>query len=434
MPGEAEVFLVSGFLLFLGIASCLSCCFCCCAPAICALFSFKTVSNTSHDYSVIPQANAYSSTNESNNIPVVEAYIVPPLAAVNPKPSSTASSMLDETIAHPVSTGGFQDLWAAILFLIQLFIMLSFSIQALFDMPKVDEEFGKASQDAPSITIVISFVLVVTSFVLLITTSILYFIVQHAEAVISIMLLFNVFILAGSAVLSLLAVQLFGCILFTALAAVNYCYYLAVQDRLPFASAVLSTACAGLKTKLKGLYFVSISIVGLQVVWTCLWGYAAYALAQNYQIASEYTKDDDEVNTQVDVQYVFYGVLYLLSYYWTNEVLRVILSLTTSGTVACWYFQPLHPAPIKSSLFRAITYSLGSACFGALIVAILEVLRILIRICRQKAVQRDRDRRSGRNSRSDSESDLAVCLYLCFLTVLETIVGMLENTLRYINK
>ncbi|RYG62389.1 CTL/SLC44 family protein, partial [archaeon] len=101
--------------------------------------------------------------------------------------------------------------------------------------------------------------------------------------------------------------------------------------------------------------------------------------------------------------------------------MQYIVSLTVGGTVACWYFLPLHPAPLKSSLFRACTYSFGSVCYGALLVAILHTLRYVISLLKRKERRRERD----------GDGNL---LFFCFLYLLDMLVGALEGLVMYINK
>ncbi|CAG8481696.1 17037_t:CDS:2 [Dentiscutata heterogama] len=71
-------------------------------------------------------------------------------------------------------------------------------------------------------------------------------------------------------------------------------------------------------------------------------------------------------------------------YYWVSQVIQTFIHVTTSGVFASYYFlegtpQSVPPSPTLNSAKRAATTSFGSICFGSLLVAILQVIRELLR-------------------------------------------------------
>lgn len=78
-------------------------------------------------------------------------------------------------------------------------------------------------------------------------------------------------------------------------------------------------------------------------------------------------------------------MLYLVfSYYWTSQVIKTIIHVTDSGVFATFYFlegtpNGTGPTPTLSSLKRACTTSIGSVCYGSLIIAILNTTRFILR-------------------------------------------------------
>lgn len=97
--------------------------------------------------------------------------------------------------------------------------------------------------------------------------------------------------------------------------------------------------------------------------------------------------------------------------FWSEEVMRNVARVTTSGVFACRYFlgfnSPQAPNPTAESFKRATTYSFGSICFGSLLVAIVTFLRFLL------------------NSSNDRDT-LAGAIVDCFLS-------MLESLMKYFN-
>lgn len=67
----------------------------------------------------------------------------------------------------------------------------------------------------------------------------------------------------------------------------------------------------------------------------------------------------------------------LLSFYWTMEVIRNIVHVTTAGTVATYYFQRLSMPPNVTgrAFWRSVTTSFGSICLGSFFVAFIQALR-----------------------------------------------------------
>jgi len=102
----------------------------------------------------------------------------------------------------------------------------------------------------------------------------------------------------------------------------------------------------------------------------------------------------------------------LLSFYWTVQVVKNVVHVTTAGMVASWYFfagspQGMPSNPTMGALKRATTTSFGSIAFGSLLVAIIQVIRQLL-------------------NRAAQDSRLA-----CFV---QCILGWIESLFRIFNQ
>ncbi|CAG8570453.1 16629_t:CDS:10 [Racocetra persica] len=83
-------------------------------------------------------------------------------------------------------------------------------------------------------------------------------------------------------------------------------------------------------------------------------------------------------------QFIAIVVFLLFTYYWVSQVIQTFIHVTTSGVFASYYFlegtpQGVPSSPTLKSAKRAATTSFGSICFGSLLVAILQVIRELLR-------------------------------------------------------
>jgi hypothetical protein len=108
------------------------------------------------------------------------------------------------------------------------------------------------------------------------------------------------------------------------------------------------------------------------------------------------------------------GTLYysIFSLIWSSEVIRNVGVVTVSGVFATRYFLGKNntqvTSPTAESFKRASTYSFGSVCFGSLIVAVIEFVKLLV-------------------DTSDERNSIGGAILSCLL-------GIIEDLVRYFNK
>jgi hypothetical protein len=208
------------------------------------------------------------------------------------------------------------------------------------------------------------------------------------------------------------------------------CYAKSVWHRIPFAASNLATAVTAVKANL-GLFVVAYAVVFLTIGWTLLW---FLALGHAY-IRGYFTECDDadevpegqEPECHISTGGYFFLFFFLLSLYWTSQVLKNILHSTVAGVVGTWWFVPpvnvddnhtlscCSQRAIGDSLWRSTTYSFGSLCLGSLVVALIQVLQFIIRLKR------------GQEEERRHQTSLVWCLIEC-------LVNQLERLLKFINK
>jgi len=176
--------------------------------------------------------------------------------------------------------------------------------------------------------------------------------------------------------------------------AINVCYTCMVWSTIPFAAANLNTACTAIKANL-GLAVVAYIFLATALVWTVSWSMATNLAVTNYGE----------------------GMLaaYMLSYFWTHQVITNTVHVTSAGVVGTWWFTPLQASSccspaIMSSFKRSTTYSFGSICMGSLLVAIVQTLRQM-----------------NHQARGQEDCQILVCLIDCIL-------GCIEDLLEFLNK
>mmetsp|Transcript_3074 Transcript_3074/g.4659 ORF Transcript_3074/g.4659 Transcript_3074/m.4659 type:complete len:528 (+) Transcript_3074:73-1656(+) len=209
---------------------------------------------------------------------------------------------------------------------------------------------------------------------------------------------------------------------------IGLCYAVGVWRRIPFASANVTTAMAALKEN-KGLFALNFFVVFTATGWLLLWGFAIAQVTMQekkwiYECHID-TGDDtfsQEDNCQVSTRGKIILFAFLLSLYWTSQVIKNCFHTTVAGVIGTWWFTPEADRPkgfcnttIYNSWLRSTIYSFGSICLGSLLVAVLQVLQVIVSLARS----------DDRNS--NGANSILWCLLQC-------LVDILERVMEYINQ
>eukprot|EP00026_Physarum_polycephalum_P006629 Phypoly_transcript_06679.p1 GENE.Phypoly_transcript_06679~~Phypoly_transcript_06679.p1 ORF type:complete len:540 (+),score=92.81 Phypoly_transcript_06679:76-1695(+) len=177
-------------------------------------------------------------------------------------------------------------------------------------------------------------------------------------------------------------------VIFLIFAAINFLFFYFWRQRIPFATAVLTTVARILDAYPAPTYYAYASLL-VQICFILLW-FPAFVVVQRYAGGSA----------------AVLSIFLIFSFYWTSQVIKNVVHVTASGLVATWYFlsgvgMPRNPTNLAFK--RATTTSFGSICLGSLLVAILKTLRQLLQ------------------SRSGSNNWLA-CIAACILAIIDQLI------------
>ena len=223
---------------------------------------------------------------------------------------------------------------------------------------------------------------------------------------IKIALAFNLIVTAGVCAFAVVAGAI-GVAIMAGIGLLLTIYYTyIVWRRIPFAASTLVTALTAVKCNM-GLAFFAYNNIMITFLWAMWW---TTAFVATFYVLGDCNADgycENEINS-------FLVFLFLLSFYWTTQVIKNIVHVTVAGTVGTWWFVPgearscCSPA-VRNSYWRSVTTSFGSICFGSLLVAIIQATREII------------------YSMRNEDNSLLVCLLDCIL-------GLLEQLAEYFNK
>jgi hypothetical protein len=111
--------------------------------------------------------------------------------------------------------------------------------------------------------------------------------------------------------------------------------------------------------------------VAVQAIWLIFWSMATFSSLWDLH------HNKDVTNGTLTTVYFFF----LVSFYWTSQVISNVVHVTTAGVLSSWYF--LAPSyipqrPTITSLKRATWTSFGSICLGSLVIAFVKAARALV--------------------------------------------------------
>ncbi|CAD6889275.1 unnamed protein product [Tilletia controversa] len=202
-----------------------------------------------------------------------------------------------------------------------------------------------------------------------------------------------------------------GAVIFTIFAVLSIVFYFFARKRIPLARILLKTILKA-ANQYPSTYVVALLGSLFQAMFSVWWTWTLVATYQRFDPKGESQSNSSRSNSTITGLVVF---LFFVFYY-VSEVLKNITLVVTAGIFGVWYYGAPTKHVALSSFKRATTYSLGSICFGSLIVSLLELLRAFFRTL--SATQA---------AEGDMISSILACVASCC-------IGCIEGMVRWLNK
>uniref|UniRef100_A0A7S1Z813 Choline transporter-like protein n=1 Tax=Ditylum brightwellii TaxID=49249 RepID=A0A7S1Z813_9STRA len=246
---------------------------------------------------------------------------------------------------------------------------------------------------------------------------------QHAQVLLQGSLIFSIVFNVLLFFTTLASSDPDGSYVFLFLALIAAWYAKVVWSRVPYAASTLKCAVRAVRGNF-GLALLALGTVPVTVFYSVFWIVSVYGASTWECMYSTYpadsslgTDDTNEQNEQTGLSGLgaFIMFLFILSYYWTMQVIANSNRTTIAGVIGTWCFNPINASSfcstaVRDSFVRSNTYSLGSIAFGSLIVAMIQFIKSSVKSMR------------GRNRGS--------CLYCC----LECLLIYIERIAQYFHK
>jgi len=318
----------------------------------------------------------------------------------------------------------------AVLFVSQLVVVITFSIMGLASVDSllpsdISNHDNGSNDNVVDLSGVIFFTISLIGSVIGISmTTMLLLLGPLAQMMIQISLVVTPITTLLAAVSCLVFGQTALGVVLLVMCLIGVWYAVIVWHRIPFATANVKTAMAALKES-KGLFLLSFVPVVLTVTWILVWAISVAQVTiheQNWFYDCEEMDHEDMTDCPMSIRGKTIACVFLLSFYWTLQVIKNCFHTTIAGVVGTWWFKPQSERPkgfcntsIYDSWVRSTIYSFGSICLGSFLVALLQVLQVIVNTLRNN---------NGSRNRADS-------ILWCMLQFL---VDTLEKVMEYFNK
>jgi hypothetical protein len=262
-----------------------------------------------------------------------------------------------------------------------------------------DQETG----DAKGLSLLVGLTVVGAFFLSILSLTLM---IRYAEGLIKMSLFFNICIGLVTSITGFVSGSTEAGVMGLIIFALAVCYTWAIWSRIPFAAANLVTASTAIQANM-GVTVFAFGAIVLNGLWMVFWSVSAYSTL--FVLGG--CDIDGTCTNEIPAVYSF---LFLLSLYWTAQVIKNVVHVTVAGTVGTWWWAPLEAnsccsSAVTDSHKRAISYSFGSICLGSLLVAIIQTLKSLAESARQ------------------NDDGILRCIADCILGCLETIMEIFNE-------
>ncbi|CAO3670523.1 unnamed protein product [Umbelopsis ramanniana] len=321
-------------------------------------------------------------------------------------PPQQVAPMTSEAEGKVQPSSGFQDVWATIAWLCNMGAFIGLSVVGLRAYGRSSSSYGGVPSQTPSSGITFdttAFFIFGLAIVIGFGLSLFYFLLANKfpRPLIKVTFIMSIIFYFGVTFYYFAVGYYSAAIVFLIFSCLYAFMWFAWKSRIPFATVMLETITS-ITSKYPSTIFVGIITLIVQTAYSIWFSLVVIGVYEAYYSSS----GGNSALTGIMVFLVF-------SFYWTSQVISYVCHVTISGIFASVYFLgDSTKSPAWGSAKRALTTSFGSICFGALLMAFMNMIRAMIAIAR-------------------SESDNICCtMILCFV---QCIVNCIQGAMEWFN-
>ncbi|CAD8110212.1 unnamed protein product [Paramecium sonneborni] len=192
-----------------------------------------------------------------------------------------------------------------------------------------------------------------------------------------------------------------------------------IFNKIRLAIAVIKTAAMCVKDHFLLIFVPQVTAIVLAGLWFW-WIYtASYVYAVGEIKGTGNSPFAEVTHTELQIQYLWY---FIFGGLWINAFIQAVNNFVIASTCCFWYFAQQGAGgderAISQSLYRVFRYHAGSLAFGSLILAIVQLIRIMLEYVRYQT-----EKVAG------SENKAVKCLLKC----LSCCMACFERFIRFLN-
>lgn len=153
-------------------------------------------------------------------------------------------------------------------------------------------------------------------------------------------------------------------------------------NSIPFAATNLNTALCAMRCT-ADIILLGMGTLVVAFLWCLIWSVALIGLVNAGN--SDECLEDDKCDLHMVTRNIPSYILLLISFFWTNMVIKNIVRVTVASAIGTWWFTPGEIRPCCSNavgrpLAQSFTTSLGSICMGSLVLYPAQALAVFFKI------------------------------------------------------
>ncbi|RIB21484.1 plasma-membrane choline transporter-domain-containing protein [Gigaspora rosea] len=329
--------------------------------------------------------NYYNNDYNHNERPPYESQntsYMPPQNGYPPPPSFEQAMNSGSDNSKFNTRTKYQDLWAVILFTLDLLAFIAVSAISLRNYAIIQRQNRTSVENVTLNWSTIWILMFCAGIGLALSTGYLILAHKFPKQFIKVTFFLSI-VMYWCFTVYFFIVKYFSLAILFAIVAIFYTlYWFWWKPLIPFSSVMLRTITS-IMNRYKAMILTAFVGLFVHILYTIWWIFTLIAAYQVWYPAACKQAKTTSTNCQTG-QFTVIVIFLLFTYYWVSQVIQTFIHVTTSGVFASYYFlegtpQGVPPSPTLGSAKRAATTSFGSICFGSLLVAILQVIRQLLR-------------------------------------------------------
>ncbi|SNX81311.1 probable Protein PNS1 [Melanopsichium pennsylvanicum] len=205
-------------------------------------------------------------------------------------------------------------------------------------------------------------------------------------------------------------------IIFTVFAVISVIAYFFMRKRIPLAKLLLVTIIHTAE-QYKSVYVVALGALIVETAFSAWTSWVVVATYQRFEPSGQASGSSAGNSSVIGLM-----VFIVFAYYWISEVIKNVAFTTVAGIFGTAYYNLNKVSHAAWGAFkRSMTYSLGSICFGSLIVALLDLLRAFFNLLQNQTA-----------SDGDLVGTILACVASCCVACIRGLVDYF-NRYAYIN-